>query len=263
MKEILKSVITASIITLNIVNIANAGSNHHNNYNNPNINNKDVTNISPKINNKSNNNIKNDIGIKNNNKNSNKNTNKNLNANLNANLSANFNKNDNKINSSNKNVNLNGSISGAAAKSTSDANANSNSRSDANNSNSNLNEGNSVYINHERNVASAYAPNIVSSNDTCMGSISAGGQGASFGISLGSTYTDNDCILRKDARLLYNMGLKETAIHLLCSKDSLRDALVSSNIGCPNVTIQDVVVIREPKNQKRKCQYPNERNCIK
>lgn len=74
-------------------------------------------------------------------------------------------------------------------------------------------------------VATAYAPALTTSNDTCMGSVSAGGQGMTFGFSIGGTYTDNDCILRKDARFIHNMGSTGVALSLMCGKESVRAAV--------------------------------------
>src|SRR5271165_1109258 len=39
-------------------------------------------------------------------------------------------------------------------------------------------------------TSSAFAPPLTSSNDTCMGSSSMGATGMSFGVALGSTWTD-------------------------------------------------------------------------
>ena len=64
-------------------------------------------------------------------------------------------------------------------------------------------------------VNTAYAPALTASEDTCMGSSSMGVQGMTFGLSTGSTWKDTDCVRRKNARELHNMGHKEVAIALL------------------------------------------------
>ena len=74
-------------------------------------------------------------------------------------------------------------------------------------------------------VATAYAPALTSSNDTCMGSTSIGGQGVLFGLSFGTTWTDNDCITRKDARFIHNAGHRTVALSLMCGKESVRAAV--------------------------------------
>lgn len=61
-----------------------------------------------------------------------------------------------------------------------------------------------------------------------MGSSSAGGQGIGFGLSLGTTWTDEDCVRRKDATFLYNIGLREGALALMCQKADVREAIAKT-----------------------------------
>jgi len=80
--------------------------------------------------------------------------------------------------------------------------------------------------NYRRNpVNTAYAAPLTSSNDTCMGSSSAGAQGITFGLSFGTTWKDNDCVMRKDARFLHNIQRTEPALSLMCQKESVRRAI--------------------------------------
>ncbi|VAW59059.1 hypothetical protein MNBD_GAMMA08-739 [hydrothermal vent metagenome] len=74
-------------------------------------------------------------------------------------------------------------------------------------------------------VATAYAPALTTSNDTCMGSTSAGAQGLLLGISFGTTWTDDDCITRKDARFVHNAGHRIVALSLMCGKEAVRAAV--------------------------------------
>jgi len=74
-------------------------------------------------------------------------------------------------------------------------------------------------------VSTAYAAPLTSSNDTCMGSTSIGGQGITFGISFGSTWTDEDCVMRKDARLIHNMQRSTVAMALMCQKETVLEAI--------------------------------------
>jgi len=71
-------------------------------------------------------------------------------------------------------------------------------------------------------VNSAYAAPLTTSNDTCMGSTSVGGQGITFGISFGTTWTDKDCVRRKDARFLYNTQNSNLSLGLMCNKPEIR-----------------------------------------
>jgi hypothetical protein len=54
--------------------------------------------------------------------------------------------------------------------------------------------------NHARGSASsAIGPALTGSNDTCMGSTSVGAAGLAFGVSFGSTYTDDNCMMLKNS----------------------------------------------------------------
>lgn len=83
-------------------------------------------------------------------------------------------------------------------------------------------------------VAQAWAAPLTSSNDTCMGSSSAGGQAATFGVSIATTWRDGDCVRRKDARLLHNMGLNGPAAALMCQKDNIAAAFEAAGVPCSN-----------------------------
>lgn len=85
---------------------------------------------------------------------------------------------------------------------------------------------NSVYEAQKRNpVNSAWAAPLTASNDTCMGSTSAGGQGITLGLSFATTWTDKDCIIRKDARFLHNAGRGMVSLSLMCEKETVRRAV--------------------------------------
>lgn len=85
----------------------------------------------------------------------------------------------------------------------------------------------------ERNpVATAYAAPLVSTNGTCMGSSSAGGQGASLGLSFGTTWTDNNCDIRYDAEALRAAGLPDAARARLCQKAEIKDAMAAAGTPC-------------------------------
>ncbi len=84
---------------------------------------------------------------------------------------------------------------------------------------------NTVYEAPDIPVSTAYAPALTSSNDTCMGSTSVGGQGMLIGLSFGTTWTDNDCITRKDARFVHNAGHRIVALSLMCGKEAVRAAV--------------------------------------
>jgi len=87
---------------------------------------------------------------------------------------------------------------------------------------------------YERNpVASAWAAPLTSANGTCMGSSSAGGQGVTFGLSIGTTWTDSSCDARYDAISLNSLGQSRAAIARLCQKKEIEDAMKAAGTPCP------------------------------
>jgi hypothetical protein len=83
-------------------------------------------------------------------------------------------------------------------------------------------------------VSTAVAAQLTAAEDTCMGSTSAGAQGVGFGVSLGSTWKDSDCVRRKDARELHNMGMKNAALALMCKSADVREAMETAGTPCPD-----------------------------
>ena len=63
------------------------------------------------------------------------------------------------------------------------------------------------------NPPSAISPSINASNsDLCTVGVSGAVQTSIIGISTGQAYTDQDCSRRKDAKILYDMGMKVAAV---------------------------------------------------
>lgn len=93
---------------------------------------------------------------------------------------------------------------------------------------------------YERQVQSATAPALAVSNGTCMGSTSAGAQGASFGVSIGSTWNDAGCDRRYNAQMLQNLNQPKAAIALMCMDVQVREAMQIAGTPCalPAVAIQ-------------------------
>lgn len=82
-------------------------------------------------------------------------------------------------------------------------------------------------------VATATAPALAASTGTCMGSTSAGAQGATFGFSVGGTWTDDHCDRRYDSIRLQELGMTEAAMLLMCGKESVREAMKLAGTPCP------------------------------
>jgi hypothetical protein len=84
-----------------------------------------------------------------------------------------------------------------------------------------------------RNTPSVNGPPLTSSNDTCMGSASVAANAPGIGIALGKTYTDDNCVMLKNSRELWNMGMKAAAMALMCTDARNREALELTGFVCP------------------------------
>lgn len=84
-----------------------------------------------------------------------------------------------------------------------------------------------------RPVNTAYAAPLTSSPETCMGSTSGGVQGASLGVSFGSTWESHGCEARMDARALDAMGMRKAALARLCQGEGNRKAMEAAGETCP------------------------------
>ena len=84
-----------------------------------------------------------------------------------------------------------------------------------------------------KNVPSVSGPPLVSSNDTCMGSTSFGINGPGFGVGGGSTWTDNNCVMLKNAREMWNYGYRAGAIARLCYDDLNKESMELTGAICP------------------------------
>lgn len=84
-----------------------------------------------------------------------------------------------------------------------------------------------------KNTPSVAGPNLTTSNDTCMGSASGGAGVPGIGLSFGTTLTDENCKMLKNARELWNMGLKAAAIARMCMDDDNRSAMEQTGVQCP------------------------------
>ncbi len=84
------------------------------------------------------------------------------------------------------------------------------------------------------NPPSAISPSINASNsDLCTVGISGAVQTSIIGISTGQAYTDRDCSRRKDAKILYDMGMKVAAVSLMCESHSVHSSMKKSGTPCP------------------------------
>jgi len=83
-----------------------------------------------------------------------------------------------------------------------------------------------------RSVGMAVAPALTTTfSETCMGSTSAGAGFAGGAVSVGSTWEDEACIRRLDAREIKSLGDAEAAKELLCGSKEVREAF--KRVGRP------------------------------
>jgi len=82
-------------------------------------------------------------------------------------------------------------------------------------------------------VPTASAPGLSSGIDTCSLSVSAGVQTFNFGISGGSTYNDEKCEMRKNAKLLNDLGMKVASLALICKDPKIFSAMFAAETYCP------------------------------
>ncbi|MDS1142425.1 hypothetical protein RE432_18480 [Pusillimonas sp. SM2304] len=157
----------------------------------------------------------------------------NINANLNANRNANSNRN------TNKQGQQQGQLQGQqqAAIATQSQSSRNDNRSSASNEGNNSNQSVTVQgDNHEAPripVATAYAPALVAGTNTCMGSSSVGGQGITFGLSLGTTWEDDGCTRRSNAATLFSLGQTQGAVALMCQDKDIAQAMETAGTPCP------------------------------
>jgi len=127
------------------------------------------------------------------------------------------------------NSNTNGDRSGSRASTGASANAEANADSSGG-------DGGSASVSAEHDeapAAGAAAVYITTSDDTCMGSSGAGGQGNVFGFSIGSTWTDSNCIMLKNARELKAQGHPKAAKARLCMDEDNAMAFELAGEPCP------------------------------
>src|SRR6056300_194872 len=81
---------------------------------------------------------------------------------------------------------------------------------------------------------SAISPSINSSNsDLCTVGISGAVQTQILGISTGSTVRDMNCEKLKNAKVLYDMGMKVAAVSVMCQDERVFNAMMNAGTPCP------------------------------
>jgi len=81
---------------------------------------------------------------------------------------------------------------------------------------------------------SAISPTINTSNsDLCTFGISGAVQTQILGMSMGTQFTDYNCEKLKNAKTLYDMGMKVAAVSVMCQDQRVFDAMMNAGTPCP------------------------------
>ena len=82
---------------------------------------------------------------------------------------------------------------------------------------------------------SAISPSFSSGNNTDLCTIGVAGavQTQILGISAGTTFTEENCIRLKNAKTLYDMGMKVAAVSVMCQDTKVFDAMMHAGTPCP------------------------------
>lgn len=82
---------------------------------------------------------------------------------------------------------------------------------------------------------SAISPQFSSGNnsDLCTIGVSGAVQTQILGISAGGTFTEENCQRLKNAKVLYDMGMKVAAVSVMCEDQKVFDAMMHAGTPCP------------------------------
>ena len=82
---------------------------------------------------------------------------------------------------------------------------------------------------------SAIAPQFHTGNnsDLCTIGVSAAVQTQILGISGGGTFTEENCQRLKNAKVLYDMGMKVAAVSVMCQDKNVFNAMMQAGTPCP------------------------------
>lgn len=72
-----------------------------------------------------------------------------------------------------------------------------------------------------------------SNSDLCTIGVAGAVQTQILGISAGTTFTEDNCIRLKNAKTLYDMGMKVAAVYVMCQDQKVFDAMMHAGTPCP------------------------------
>lgn len=80
----------------------------------------------------------------------------------------------------------------------------------------------------------AVSPSINSANsDLCTIGVAGAVQTQILGISAGMVFTEENCLRLKNAKVLYDMGMKVAAVSVMCQDQGVFDAMMNAGTPCP------------------------------
>ncbi len=81
---------------------------------------------------------------------------------------------------------------------------------------------------------SAITPTMnISNSDLCTVGVAGAVQTQILGISMGTTVRDMNCEKLKNAKTLYDMGMKVAAVSIMCQDPRIFDAMMNAGTPCP------------------------------
>ncbi len=103
---------------------------------------------------------------------------------------------------------------------------------------------------------SAISPQIGANANSDLCTISAAGavQTQILGISMGTTFTEENCMRLKNAKTLYDMGMKVAAVSVMCQDKNVFDAMMNAGTPCP----YDGMIGQEAKTAWKSAKKPAE-----
>jgi len=72
-----------------------------------------------------------------------------------------------------------------------------------------------------------------SNSDLCTIGVAGAVQTQILGISAGGTFTEENCMRLKNAKTLYDMGMKVAAVSVMCQDPLVFDAMMNAGTPCP------------------------------
>jgi outer membrane protein OmpA-like peptidoglycan-associated protein len=105
-------------------------------------------------------------------------------------------------------------------------------------------------------VATAFAPSLTASQETCMGSRSFGMQAIGFGLSVATTWPDRQCRRIRNARALEEFGYRSAALALLCQDEEVFDAMQRAGTPCPGSQLLDFPLPPQPTPEPELAEPP-------